>query len=76
MSPVTLEQCQVNESCAIRALHGDLEMKLRLINLGFHTHSHAKVIMIRDQAMIVCVDGSRFAIDQEIAKHIEVEMGA
>jgi ferrous iron transport protein A len=76
MPHYTLAHCQPNESCTIQALHGDLEMKLRLVNLGFHTHSLVKVLMKRDGAWIVNVDGSRFAIDQEIAKHIEVEMGA
>lgn len=69
----TLDQCQAEQSCQIHALKGDLEMKLRLVNLGFHTHSHIKVVMVRDQAMVVCVDGSRFAIDKSIAQHIEVE---
>ncbi len=69
----TLAQCQANQRCQIKSLEGDLEMKLRLVNLGFHTHSQVKVVMIRDRALVVCVDGSRFAIDRDIAQYIEVE---
>jgi len=68
----TLNQCRVEQSCYIQGLKGDLEMKLRLVNLGFHTHSHVEVVMIRDNAMVIRVDGSRFAMDQSIAQYIEV----
>ncbi|GAB6035281.1 FeoA family protein [Galenea microaerophila] len=68
----TLDECQAEQHCEITALKGDLETKLRLVNLGFHTHSHIKVVMVRDQAIVVCVDGSRFAIDKSLAQNIEI----
>ncbi len=49
-------------------------MKMRLVNLGFHTHSIVKLVMMRGQNLVVCVDGSRFAIDQKIAENIQVEV--
>lgn len=49
-------------------------MKMRLINLGFHTHSIVKLVMTRGQNLVVCVDGSRFAIDKKIAENIQVEI--
>jgi ferrous iron transport protein A len=48
-------------------------MKLRLVNLGFHTHSVIEVILIRGHNVVLSVDGSRFALDRAIAHNIEVE---
>jgi len=46
---------------------------MRLINLGFHTHSIVETILSRGENIVISVDGSRFAIDKEIAEHIQVE---
>jgi len=47
---------------------------MRLVNLGFHTHSIVKLILARGRNLVVCVDGSRFAIDKEIAESIQVDV--
>lgn len=70
----TLDQCHNGQTSQIIALKGDLETKMRLVNLGFHTHSLIKLILVRGRNLIICVDGSRFAIDQTIAAHIQVEV--
>ncbi|WP_373017506.1 ferrous iron transport protein A [Thiomicrorhabdus sp.] len=70
----TLDHCQRGQTSEITALQGDLQMKMRLINLGFHTHSIVKLVMTRGQNLVVCVDGSRFAIDKKIAENIQVEI--
>lgn len=46
---------------------------MRLVHLGFHTHSVVELILVRGQNLVVCVDGSRFAIDKQIAGYIQVE---
>lgn len=71
---LTLNQCQAGQTGEITALKGALETKMRLVNLGFHTHSIVKLIMLRGRNLVVCVDGSRFAIDHKIAENIEVEV--
>jgi len=68
-----LSLCHTGQVSQIIALNGDLEIKMRLVNLGFHTHSVVELILSRGQNLVVCVDGSRFAIDKEIAEHIQVE---
>jgi ferrous iron transport protein A len=62
----------VGQTCEISALTGDLETKMRLVNLGFHTHSLVKLLMLRGSNLVVCVDGSRFAIGEELAERIRV----
>lgn len=47
---------------------------MRLVNHGFHTHSLVKLILVRGQNLVICVDGSRFAIDKAIASNIQVEV--
>ncbi|WP_237261598.1 FeoA family protein [Thiomicrorhabdus immobilis] len=68
-----LSECHTGQVCQIVALNGKLEMKMRLINLGFHTHSVVELILTRGQNLVVSVDGSRFAIDKHIAEFIQVE---
>ncbi|MBN2866216.1 MAG: ferrous iron transport protein A [Thiotrichales bacterium] len=68
----TLSECSAGQTSQITALKGDLETKMRLVNLGFHTHSIVKLVVARGRNLVVCVDGSRFAIDKEIAKSIQV----
>jgi len=68
-----LSECHNGQVSQIVSLNGSLEMKMRLINLGFHTHSIVETILIRGQNIVITVDGSRFAIDKEIAQHIQVE---
>lgn len=68
-----LSQCHTGQVCQIVALNGKLEMKMRLVNLGFHTHSIVEMILTRGQNLVVSVDGSRFAIDKNIAEYIQVE---
>jgi len=70
----TLSQCSSGQTSQITALKGDLETKMRLVNLGFHTHSIVKLILTRGRNLVVCVDGSRFAIDKQIAESIQVEV--
>lgn len=70
----TLSQCSAGQTSQITALKGDLETKMRLVNLGFHTHSIVKLILARGRNLVVCVDGSRFAIDKEIADSIQVDV--
>ena len=69
---IRLDECKQNQTCSIAALTGDLETKLHLVNLGFHTNSHIKVALIRGDSFVICVDGSRFAIDKKIAHTIKV----
>ena len=69
-----LDQCEQGQTSTILSLTGDLETKLHLVNLGFHTKSHIKVVMLRGESMIITVDGSRFALDKNIAKNIKVQL--
>ncbi|MDG6777193.1 FeoA family protein [Thiomicrorhabdus sp. zzn3] len=73
-SDITLDLCHAGQTSEITALTGDLETKKRLVNLGFHTHSIVKLILVRGHNMVVCVDGTRFAIDKQIAQNIQVEV--
>lgn len=68
-----LSQCHNGQFSQIVSLNGTLEIKMRLINLGFHTHSIVETILSRGENIVISVDGSRFAIDKEIAEHIQVE---
>jgi len=70
---ICLSECHTSQVSQIVALNGDLETKMRLVNLGFHTHSVVEMILSRGHNIVVCVDGSRFAIDKSIAQHILVE---
>lgn len=70
---LTLAQCKNGQVAQITHLKGDLQMKKRLISLGFHTHSVIELILVRGHNFVITVDGSRFAIDQKIAEFIEVE---
>lgn len=70
----TLDQCHAGQTSEITALKGDLETKMRLVNLGFHTHSIIKLIIERGHNLVVCVDGSRFAIDKKMAHNIQVDV--
>lgn len=70
----TLAECLQNQTCQILSLTGDLETKLHLVNLGFHTRSHIKLAMIRHNNYVVSVDGSRFVLDKSIAEHIRVQL--
>ncbi len=47
---------------------------MRLVNLGFHTNSIIKLILARGRNLVVSVDGSRFAIDKQIADLIQVDV--
>ncbi|GAB6071090.1 hypothetical protein JCM30760_21870 [Thiomicrorhabdus hydrogeniphila] len=69
----SLSQCHNGQVSQIVSLNGSLEIKRRLINLGFHTHSIVETILSRGQNIVISVDGSRFAIDKEIADYIQVE---
>ncbi len=71
---IPLSQCLNGQHSQIVGLNGNLETKKRLVNLGFHTHSIVEMILSRGQNLVVCVDGSRFAIDKHIAENIEVEL--
>ena len=71
---VSLDQCEQAQTSTILSLSGSLETKLHLVNLGFHTQSHVKVVMLRGDSMVITVDGSRFAIDKNIAKNIKVQL--
>ncbi|NPA72415.1 MAG: ferrous iron transport protein A [Gammaproteobacteria bacterium] len=70
---IPLSQCHAGQISQITALQGAAEIKMRLIHLGFHTNSVVELILERGQNLVVCVDGSRFAIDKHIAKFIQVE---
>lgn len=70
---LTLARCKSGQIAQITHLKGDLNMKKRLVNLGFHTNSVIELILIRGHNFVITVDGSRFAIDQRIAEFIEVE---
>lgn len=70
----TLADCHEEQTCQIVSLSGDLEVKLHLVNLGFHTHSHIKLSLIHHHSLVVIVDGSRFAIDKKLAEHINVSL--
>jgi ferrous iron transport protein A len=67
-----LSQCAVGSECEICKLSGDPAGRLRLLNLGFHRKSKVKLIQVRNNHYIVCVDGSRFALSKELASSIEV----
>lgn len=68
-----LSDGQSGETYQITALNGDLPCKLHLVHLGFHTDSTIKLILKRHQQWVISVDGSRFAIGQDIAQQIEVK---
>ena len=68
-----LSDGHAGETYQITALNGDLPCKLHLVNLGFHTDSHIQLILKRHQQWVISVDGSRFAIGQDIAQQIEVK---
>jgi len=68
----TLADCEQHQTCQIESLTGDLDTKLHLVNLGFHTNSHIKLFMVRSNNFIISVDGSRFAINRDVANHIRV----
>ncbi|MFA6700470.1 MAG: FeoA family protein [Thiomicrospira sp.] len=74
MSNLSLNQCRQNQTCQVVALHGPLDTKLQLVNLGFHTHSHIKVILTRSDCLVLNIDGSRFALDRQLAQQIEVQL--
>ncbi len=74
MPTTYLDDCRQDQTCSITALHGKLDTKLQLVNLGFHRHSHIKVILRRGDSLILNIDGSRFAIDRKLAKQIEVQL--
>lgn len=69
----SLSECQPEQTARIVALTGELDTKLRLVNLGFHTQGLIKVILKRHQSLVICVDGSRFALDDRLAQFIKVE---
>jgi Fe2+ transport system protein FeoA len=68
-----LSQCTAGQISQITALLGDSKIKMRLIHLGFHTNSVVEFILKYGKNIVVSVDGSRFAMDQEIATYIQVE---
>lgn len=69
----TLDRCHAQQTCEIISLKGDLDTKLRLLNLGFHTYSHVKILFLQSLNLVIDVDGSRFAIDFNMAKNIQVK---
>lgn len=69
-----LAQCNNGQIAQITHLNGDVHMKMRLVNLGFHTNSVVELIMSRGNNLVVTVDGSRFALDKEIAELVEVDL--
>lgn len=71
---ISLAECLQGQTCQIISLTGDLECKLHLVNLGFHTESHVKLAMTCNDSLIISVDGSRFAIDRSVAQHIQVQL--
>lgn len=70
----SLSDCQPQQTARIVALMGELDTKLRLVNLGFHTKSLVKVLLKRHQSLIISVDGSRFALDEKLAQLIKVDL--
>ena len=71
---MTLDLCLTNQACQIEALLGEHETKMRLVHLGFHKHSRIKILMHRPDSLIIHIDGSRFAIDRDLCRHIQVTM--
>lgn len=69
-----LSQCPVGSECEICKLSGDPSERLRLLNLGFHRNSKIKLVQVRNNHYIVCVDGSRFALCKRLANSIEVRL--
>ncbi len=67
-----LAQCAVGSECEICKLRGNASERQRLLNLGFHRKSKIKLMQVRHNHYIVCVDGSRFALSKELAGQIEV----
>ncbi len=67
-----LSQCPEGSECEICKLSGDPNERLRLLNLGFHRNSKVKLVQVRNNHYIVCVDGSRFALSKQLANTIEV----
>ena len=68
-----LSECSNGQISQITHLQGEVDMKMRLVNLGFHTNSVVELIMTRGNNLVITVDGSRFALDRQIAKLVEVE---
>jgi ferrous iron transport protein A len=69
-----LTSCICGQHCQIVGLKGDTKIKMRLVNLGFHTHSIVELIQTSGRNLVISVDGSRFAIDKSIAENIDVEL--
>jgi len=68
-----LSQCSAGQISQITALLGDSKIKMRLVHLGFHTNSIVEFVLKYGNNIVVSVDGSRFAMDQNIATYIQVE---
>ncbi len=69
-----LSQCSAGQISQITALLGDSKIKMRLVHLGFHTNSVVEFVLKYGNNIVVSVDGSRFAMDQNIATYIQVEL--
>ena len=69
-----LDQCPVGSECEICQINADAAERLRLLNLGFHRKSNVKLVQVRNNNYIVCVDGSRFALSKELASKMAVQL--
>lgn len=69
-----LDQCPVGSECEICRINGDAAERLRLLNLGFHRKSRVRLVQVRNDNYIVCVDGSRFALSKDLANKVAVQL--
>lgn len=72
-SRCALAECPEGSECEICQLAGTPEERLRLLNLGFQRNSRVRIVQIRNNHYIVCVDGSRFALSRSLADAIHVQ---
>jgi len=75
-SQVCLTTATTGKVYSISHLEGETETKLRMINMGFHKGSQIEILQRRDRNTVVNVDGSRFALDQDIVANIYIEARA
>ena len=69
---IPLVFADTGESCIIKRVGGNPETKKRLKKLGFSAGAEVSVITQNAGNLIVCVNESRVAVSEEMARHIFV----
>ena len=69
---IPLVFADTGEICIIKRVGGNPETKKRLKKLGFSAGAEVSVITQNAGNLIVCVNESRVAVSEEMARHIFV----